>query len=68
MSEEAKSSEVAVQEAQQLLQEQNKKKIDACMNEINQVLEKHGCMIDVAMVVTAQGNRPIVNIIPKQEQ
>lgn len=64
---ELESSE-KVQEAQRILQEKNQEVIQQCTEEINAILQKHGCLLEVAMLVTAQGSQPIVNIIPAPQQ
>jgi hypothetical protein len=45
-----------------LLQEQ---KVKACLSEINTALEKHGCILDVQVVLTMHGNRFTINVVPK---
>lgn len=54
-------------EAKKVLAEENKKKVDACSQEVQEVLDKHGCTLTAGMIISAQGNRPIVEIIPKPE-
>jgi hypothetical protein len=38
----------------------------ACTAAINKALERYECIIEVGMIVTAQGNQPIVQVVPKE--
>ena len=60
--------EEKLQEASQLLQEEQAELIKKCTLEINEVLNKYDCIIDVAMLITSQGSLPQVNIIPRPQQ
>jgi len=64
----AKTPIIGEEQAKKVLAEENKKKVDACTKEVQGVLDKHGCMINVGMVVTVAGNRPVIEIIPKPER
>jgi len=54
-------------EAKRILQEENKAKIQACSKEVQEVLDKHGCMLTAGMLISAQGNRPLIEINVKPE-
>ena len=56
--------EISLDEARNALQAEQQKRVAACEAEINDVLKKHQCAMTVAMVVSAQGNEPIVRVIP----
>lgn len=47
------------------LRKKNEKISADCSKEIEEVLKKHNCSIDVQMIISAAGSRPIVNIIPR---
>jgi len=53
-------------EAIKVIQEANKKKIEECSKEIGEVLQKYNCDLVAGMLITAQGNRQIVEIVAKQ--
>jgi len=55
------------EEAKKVLAEENKKKVDACQKEMNEVLGKHGCLLNAGMIVSAQGNRPIIEVMVKPD-
>ncbi len=61
------NKEEKLQKASQLLQEEQAELIKKCTLEINEVLNKYSCTIDVAMLITSQGSLPQVSIIPKQQ-
>lgn len=60
---EAAQTPTAEQARQILLQEQTAKQ-EACMQEVDAVLRKHECSLDVQMLVTTRGVTPSVRIIP----
>lgn len=68
MNEKEKGQETKLQEASQLLEKERKTLIKLCTEEINSILEKHGCIIEVAMLISATGTMPIVNIVPQPQQ
>lgn len=63
----AGSSELAVEEARRLLLAQQTAKTEACVKEIDAVLRKHGCSLDVSMLVTTRGVQPNVRVIPRSD-
>jgi len=56
--------EISLDEARSALQAEQQKRVAACEEEMNQVLRKHQCVLTVAMVISQQGNEPIVRVIP----
>jgi hypothetical protein len=53
--------------AKKVLADENKAKVAACQKELNEVLERHGCLLNAGMFVSSQGNRPIIEIAIKPE-
>lgn len=51
-------------EARQILLQEQEATTRACMQEVDNVLRKHGCSLDVSMIVTTRGVTPRVSIIP----
>ena len=54
------------QSAREALAAEAKARIDACAAEINSVLEKNRCVLDISVVVSARGCQPQLNILPKE--
>ena len=54
--------------AREVLQQEAKARIEAASSEIAAVLEKYSLMLDASIVVTARGNVPQIQLIPKIEQ
>lgn len=52
------------EQARQILLQEQEAKTQACMQEVDAVLRKHGCSLDVSMIVTTRGVTPSVRIIP----
>lgn len=63
----AENGVTAEQAREVLLQEQNAK-TEACMREVDMVLRKHGCALDVSMNVTMRGVTPTVRVIPQPQR
>jgi hypothetical protein len=55
---------VTAEDARRILLQEQTAKTEACMREVDEVLRKHGCSLDVSMVVTTRGVNPRVSIIP----
>lgn len=53
------------QQEKPVITEQDKKDVDNCTKEIMEALMKYNCDIAVAMLVTAAGNEPQVQIVKK---
>jgi hypothetical protein len=45
--------------------EQKQKRIETCVAEVNQVLEKYNCSLFSYMIVTGTGNVPKIEVISK---
>jgi len=57
--------EVTVEEARRMLLQQQNARTEACVREVDAVLKKHGCALDVSMIVTTRGVRPNIQVIPR---
>ena len=57
--------EVTVEEARRMLLAEQTAKTEACVREVDAVLRKHGCALDVSMLVTTRGVQPNIRVIPK---
>jgi hypothetical protein len=64
MSEQEQLLEGSLEEAKKVLTEANQKKVAECGRDIQKALQEHGCRIEVAMVITPQGNIPQMKIVP----
>jgi hypothetical protein len=62
---EDKIPEISEEEAKKLEAKlaKDKKEIAECEAEIKKVLEKHGCLYDVSMVITHRSAYPIIRIV-----
>lgn len=58
----ADESQITEDQAKALLEEEKKKRVDACKKELEEVTKKHNCTLDVAIVVSQSGNTPIINV------
>lgn len=56
-------SEEKAKELQAMLDAERKERAQACAKEIEEVLKKHKCSIDIAVIVTSRGNIPQMNIV-----
>lgn len=45
--------------------EDKKERTEKCAKEIDEVLKKHGCVMDVAVTVSTNGNTPHIKIRAK---
>lgn len=55
---------VTPDDARRVLLEEQQTKTAACQTDIDSVLRKHGCSLDVQMLVTTRGVQPSVIILP----
>ena len=60
----ASKADTAAAKARQLLLEEQNNRIAACRAELDEVLKKHKCQMQVGMFVSPTGNRPLVDIVP----
>jgi hypothetical protein len=58
---------VSSDEAKKVIEEENQEKVSICSKEINDVLTKYKCRIDVTMVLKHNQVLPIVSIVLNQE-
>jgi hypothetical protein len=59
---------VSLEDARRVLLAEQNAKMEACMREVDAVLRKHGCALDVSMNVTMRGVTPQVRVIPQPRQ
>jgi hypothetical protein len=52
---EKKSIELSLEQAQEILKEANATRLEACQQEMSQVLKKHGCALQAEILVTNDG-------------
>lgn len=57
--------EVSIEDARRMLLQEQSAKTEACIREVDAVLKKHGCALDVSMTVTTRGVTPNIRIIPQ---
>jgi hypothetical protein len=55
------------QTAKAVLQQEIKDRIEKCTKEVNEVLERHRCVLDASVVVSQRGNQVQIQILPKME-
>ncbi len=58
---------ITSEEAIKVLKDEQKTKTDACKKEVLAICEKHGCTIDVAMVVRQGSTQAMIQFVPKGE-
>lgn len=51
--------------AREALAREKQDRLAACRKEVEASLNKYNCAIDTKIVMSAQGNQPIVQIVPK---
>ena len=56
---------LSTEKAKEVLIKANKENVEKCRIEIQTVLDKHNCTLDISMVLKANQNIPVVNIIEK---
>lgn len=61
---EVESTTIPGEEVKQV-SEQDKKDVENCLLEVAQTLEKYGCNIAVAILITSTGNVPQIQIVKK---
>lgn len=59
---------VSAEDARRILREEQNAKTEACMREVDGVLRRHGCALDVSMTVTTRGVTPHVRVVPQSPQ
>lgn len=60
--------QMTAEQAQQVLQQASAAKAKACKEEVDSVLQKHGCVFDLSMTLTTQGVIPRIRIVPLSQQ
>jgi hypothetical protein len=64
----AEQSPMTADEARQILLQEQNAKANACMQEVDAVLRRHQCALDVQMTVTTRGCTPSIRVIPAPPQ
>ncbi len=59
------SKDISTEEAEQVLKEETEKRAEVCRKEVQEILDKNNCVIDIAMILTVKGNIPKIQIVPK---
>lgn len=59
------TAEEIVAKANLLIQQQNEERIARVNEGINKLLQEYNCVLDVSVLITAQGNKPMINILPQ---
>jgi hypothetical protein len=59
--------QLSVEDAKRLLIQQRDADMRACMDEINAVLDKYGLALQLAMIITSQGNVPQLTLVPASQ-
>lgn len=54
--------------AKAIIQQEAKERIEICTQEINEILTKNKCQLDVSMNLSNRGIVPQIQIIPKVEE
>ena len=51
--------------ARQALEKEKQDRLSACRKEVEAILTKHNCAIGAKIIVSNQGNQPVIQIVPK---
>lgn len=51
--------------AREALEKEKQDRLAACRKEVEASLNKYNCAIDAKIVVSNQGNRPVIQIVPR---
>jgi len=54
---------VNIEEAKTAIAQEKRDRATACGKEVDEVLRKHNCSIETAMIVGQAGNRQVLNVI-----
>jgi hypothetical protein len=60
-----RQAEITAAEAKAILEKENQEIIEKCTAEIQEILNKYDCQLDVSVIIKATGNVPQVAIIRK---
>jgi hypothetical protein len=55
-----------IEEMKVLLEKDRQERVNRCQEKIQKILQEENCVLDVQAILTQQGTRFNVNIIPKQ--
>jgi hypothetical protein len=65
-----KTKRISAKEAHRILKEEQQAQLDACQKEVEAVLERYNCTLDLSMVINHRGAAPILRYVmrpPKTE-
>lgn len=60
-----KTETIDPEKAKAILQAENEQRAEKCKGEIEKILKDNKCEMQVGIFITANGNIPQINIIPK---
>lgn len=55
---------MTAEEAERVLRSALDERIKTCQEEVDAVLKKHNCAVDISMLLTAQGCTPRLRVVP----
>ena len=58
-----KAEAISLEDAREVLMQDQQANLELCRREIDAVLEKHNCRLEAVMLLTARGNIPQVKIV-----
>jgi len=56
---------ISAKEAQKILEQQVQERIVSCQKEINEVMQRHQCILDPRVILSRAGVQAMVAIIPQ---
>lgn len=57
-------SNISVSDARRIIEEQNRKRIESCGTEIQEILTKYSCRFEIRMIIGTGIISPIIDIVP----
>ena len=60
----ADNGNITTAEARELLQAEQAERVNACRQELEALLDKHGCRLDVAVMLRTNSVTPHLQIVP----
>ena len=58
-----KAEAISLEDAREVLAQDQQANLELCRQEVDAVLEKHNCRLEAVMLLTARGNIPQVKIV-----
>ena len=59
------NGQLSTLEAREVLAQEQQQRVDACRAELEQLLDRHRCRLDVAVVLRANSVTPQLQIVPE---